>query len=100
MNLISMWRRIWISLTSGRCVWHTGTRRAVQEYFRKVVDESKNSGLPDTFVPASLSNQFLEYQFTANNLDLFTGYTIKIVMSGTNQAYPPRLKELRTIAIR
>ncbi len=66
----------------------------------KVVDESKNSGLPDTFVPASLSNQFLEYQFTANNLDLFTGYTIKIVMSGTNQAYPPRLKELRTIAVR
>ena len=66
----------------------------------EVVDQSKNSGLPDTFVPASLSNQFLEYQFTANNLDLFTGYTIKIVMSGTNQAYPPRLKELRTIAIR
>ena len=66
----------------------------------EIVDESKNSGLPDTFVPASLSNQFLEYQFTANNLDLFTGYTIKIVMSGTNQAYPPRLKELRTIAIR
>ena len=65
-----------------------------------IVDESKNSGLPDTFVPASLSNQFLEYQFTANNLELFTGYTIKIVMSGTNQAYPPRLKELRTIAIR
>jgi hypothetical protein len=66
----------------------------------KIVDKSKNSGLPDTFVSPSLDNQFLEYQFTADNLDLFNGYTIKIVMSGTNQAYPPRIKELRTIAVR
>ena len=66
----------------------------------KVLDKSKNSGLPDTFVSPSLDNQFLEYQFTANNLELFSGYTIKIVMSGTNQAYPPRIKELRTIAVR
>jgi len=66
-----------------------------------VVDESKNSGLPDNFVPASVRrNQFLEYEFTANDLDLFIGYTIKIVMSGTNQALPPRIKELRTIALR
>ena len=66
----------------------------------KVLDKSKNSGLPDTFVSPSLDNQFLEYQFTADNLDLFSGYTIKIVMSGTNQAYPPRIKELRTLAVR
>ena len=66
----------------------------------KVLDNSKNSGLPDTFVSPSLDNQFLEYQFTADNLELFSGYTIKIVMSGTNQAYPPRIKELRTIAVR
>ena len=66
----------------------------------KVLDKSKNSGLPDTFVSPSLDNQFLEYQFTADNLELFSGYTIKIVMSGTNQAYPPRIKELRTIAVR
>ena len=65
-----------------------------------VTDESKNSGLPDVFVPASSSNQFLEYTFTANELDLFTGYTVKIVMSGTNQARPPRIRELRTIAVR
>jgi len=63
------------------------------------VDASKNSGRPDTFVPASLENQYLEYEFTADNLDLFTGYTIKIVLSGTNQAYAPRIKDLRTIAL-
>ena len=44
--------------------------------------------------------EFKEYEFTADNLGLFNGYVIKIVMSGTNQAYPPRIKELRTIAVR
>jgi hypothetical protein len=65
-----------------------------------VVDESKNSGLPDRRVPASLNGQFLEYEFTAENLDLFTGFTIKIVMSSTNQAVTPRISDLRAIAVR
>ena len=64
------------------------------------VDSSNNSGRSDTFVPASLEDQYLEYEFTADNLDLFTGYTIKIVMSGTDQAHAPRIKDLRTIALR
>lgn len=65
-----------------------------------IIDPVKNDGRPDVFVSPSLNNQFLEYQFTADNLDLFTGYTIKIVMSGTNQAYAPIIKQLRTIAVR
>ena len=65
-----------------------------------VVDDSNNSGLPDRKVPPSLSGQFLEYEFTAENLDLFTGFVIKIVMSGTNQAQTPRISDIRTIAIR
>ena len=66
----------------------------------KVVDSSKNSGLPDVRVPASIKNEFLEYEFTAENLDLFNEFSIKIVMSGTNQAEPPRFKDLRVIAVR
>jgi hypothetical protein len=65
-----------------------------------VIDSSLNNGKPDSFVSSSLENEFKEYEFTANNLGLFNGYVIKIVMSGTNQAYPPRIKELRTIAVR
>ena len=64
-----------------------------------VVDKSKNSGLPDVYVPPSLENQFIDYEFSANNLGYFTGYTIKIVSSGTNQAFAPRFKDLRTIAL-
>ena len=65
-----------------------------------VIDPANNSGLPDVFVPSSNQNQFLEYEFSANNLGQFSGFTIKIVMSSTNQAYPPRFKDLRSIAIR
>jgi hypothetical protein len=59
-----------------------------------------NSGLPDMYVRPSRENEYLEYEFTANNLSQFSGYIIKIVMSSTNQAYPPKIKDLRTIAIR
>ena len=65
-----------------------------------VNDPLKNSGRPDVFVPASLENQFLEYEFTANDLDLFTGYRIKLIMAGRSQAHAPRIKDLRTIAVR
>jgi hypothetical protein len=65
-----------------------------------VVDSANNSGRPDVRVPASEDNQFLEYEFTANNLGDFTGYRIKVVMAGTNQAYPPRIRDLRTIALK
>ena len=68
--------------------------------YSDVIDPANNSGLPDIFVPASNQNQFLEYEFSANNLAQFSGFTIKIVMSSTNQAYPPRFKDLRSIAIR
>ena len=65
-----------------------------------VIDPDNNSGLPDGQVPASLSNQFLEYEFTADNIGNFIAYKIKIVMSGTNQAQPPRITDLRTIALK
>jgi hypothetical protein len=64
------------------------------------IDSSKNSGRPDIKVSPSLNGEFREYEFSADNLDLFVGYRIKIVMSGTNQAYVPRIKQLRTLAIR
>ena len=65
-----------------------------------VTDSSNNDGRPDVFVPESVDGEFREYQFTADNLPEFTGFTIKIVMSGTNQAQPPSIKELRSIAIK
>jgi hypothetical protein len=71
-----------------------------QDGYPDVIDPTKNSGLPDVFVPSSLDNEFLEYEFTAHDIGEFTGYTIKIVMSGTNESFAPKLKDLRSIAIR
>ena len=65
----------------------------------QVIDESKNSGLPDAFVLPNLNNEFSEYQFSVDNLEEFIGYRIKIVMSGTNEAKAPSFKDLRTIAL-
>ena len=47
----------------------------------------------------SLEDEFKEYQFSIDNLEEFIGYKIKIVMSGTNEAKPPRFKDLRVIAL-
>jgi hypothetical protein len=64
-----------------------------------IIDSSKNSGNPDRFVQSSnTSNDFGNYEFTAKNLPLFNGFQIKIIMTGTNQAYVPKIKDLRVIA--
>ena len=64
-----------------------------------VIDPAKNDGRPDNFVPPNSEGVFSEYVFSANNLDDFIGYSIKIMMNGTNQAYYPRIRDLRTIAL-
>ena len=57
-------------------------------------------GSPDSVVNASLSaTDFKEYEYTANNLDEFIAFSIKIVMQGTNSSEPPRLKDLRALAL-
>ena len=40
----------------------------------KVVDPALNDGRPDVRVPASEKDQYLEYEFTANDLEDFSGY--------------------------
>jgi hypothetical protein len=65
----------------------------------EVIDPARNSGRPDAFVSPSTNNEFREYQFTADNLPEFLGYQIKIVFSGTNESFAPRLNDIRTIAL-
>ena len=52
----------------------------------KVVDSVLNNGKPDAFVRASADGEYIDYQFSADNLAQFNGFRIKIVMSGTNEA--------------
>ena len=64
-----------------------------------VIDVGSNSGRADAFVSGSAIDQFKEYQFSVDDLDEFTGFKIKIVCSGTNEAFAPRFKDFRTIAL-
>ena len=58
-------------------------------------------GLSDNSVkPNRTRNSFSEYKFTAENTPQFNGFMIKVVMTSTNQAKPPRLKNFRAIALR
>jgi hypothetical protein len=69
-------------------------------------------GSPDTTIaPATTRGSFTEHQYSAglqddgtDDVDLgdlgeFTGFQIKIIMQGTNCAAPPRLKDLRILAL-
>ena len=47
---------------------------------------------------ASEDLDFREYTFTADNLPSFKSFRVKVVMTSTNQTYPPRMKDLRVIA--
>ena len=64
-----------------------------------VIAVTKNSGRPDAFVPASRDNEFLEYQFSIDDLEEFDGFRIKIVVSGTNEAKAPRFQDFRAVAL-
>ena len=42
---------------------------------------------------------FNKYQFSVDNLEDFTGFVIKIVMSSTNESQPIKFKDFRAIAL-
>ena len=71
-----------------------------------IVDIAKNSGLPDKRIPktdvlahGSDDLPFTDYEFSIDDLPEFRYFSIKIVGTGTNQAYPPRIRDLRAIAL-
>ena len=72
----------------------------------QVKDPYKNDGLPDKLVPktdivAYTANQVIynDYEFTIDNLPTFRNFSIKLIGTGTNQAQPPRVKNLRVLAL-
>ena len=65
----------------------------------RVIDPERNTGRADAFVPANDTVGFSEYQFTANSLDQFNGFAIKVVLSTTNESTPVKLKDFRAIAL-
>ena len=65
----------------------------------QIIDTANNDGRPDAVVISSGFDEFNEYQFSVDDLEQFTGFTIKIVMISTNECAPVRLKDMRVIAL-
>ena len=67
-----------------------------------------SDGSPDdTVQPSLVKSDFQQYLYTAGvkdngegtSLDEFIAFSVKIVLKGTNSAQPPRVKDLRCIAL-
>jgi hypothetical protein len=72
----------------------------------QIISISNSDGTSDTNILKSTNYQFqseyldyTDYEFTRNNLPLFKYFSIKLIGSSTNMANPPRLKDLRVIAL-
>ena len=65
----------------------------------EIIDLGLNNGRADANVPKNRIGQFSEYQFTVDNLEQFNAFSIKIVMSSTNESSPIKLKDFRAIAL-
>ena len=65
----------------------------------EIIDINLNDGRADAKMESNPIGEFSEYQFTVDNLEQFSGFTIKIVMTSTNECVPVRLKDFRAIAL-
>jgi hypothetical protein len=70
----------------------------------KIIDPSKFSGLPNKKVRSSrligtTGFEDLEYLYDIDSLPEFSAFQLKIVFSGTNEARPPSLSDIRAIAL-
>ena len=71
----------------------------------QIIDPNDNDGRSDSFVSPtdnkgfeSTALTFKDYEFTIEDLPSFKYFSIKLVATSTNQCYPPRIRDLRTIA--
>ena len=65
-----------------------------------IINESDNDGTSNVLVSPSKPGEFKDYEWLVDDLPEFSAFALKIVMTGTNQATPPIIKELRAIAVR
>jgi hypothetical protein len=65
---------------------------------KRVIDPSLNDGSSDFRINQSSDRSFKDYEYSVDDLPDFNAFAIKMVMSGSNQATPPLIKQLRAIA--
>ena len=87
-------------------------KNGINEALKKALIDTNKNGNPDeaeidededgkTDVIAYLPKEVVwnDYEYTIDNLPTFKYFSIKLIGTGTNQAQPPRVKNLRVVAI-
>lgn len=67
--------------------------------FGNIIDLKNNDGTSDKFINFSTLDEFKTHQFTNLNIDSFTEFSIKIVMTSINSSLVPRIKNLKVLAL-
>ena len=66
----------------------------------QIIDPTANTGSSDQLIDSSSTfSDFKDYEFTIDQLPEFDGFSIKIIMAGTDQSRVPLIKDLRAIAL-
>lgn len=71
----------------------------------QIINLQDNSGRSDQYVEliqapiSGTPDTFQEFTFTMDNLPSFMNFRVKLVLTSTNQSYPPALRDLRVIAL-
>ena len=91
---------------------HVPSTAEVEMFYRlSNADDSRNmgdlswipfntDGSPDTAVPPSDDDvTFREHQYSVTDTTTFTAFQLKIILKGTSSSYPPRVKDMRGIAL-
>ena len=65
----------------------------------EIINLANNDGRPDAFVDKNIRGEFSEYQFSVDDLEQFSGFVIKVVMTSTNECAPVKIKDFRAIAL-
>jgi hypothetical protein len=91
---------------------HVPSTSEVEMFFRlSNADDARNmndlawtpfndDGSPDTAVPPSDDDKtFREHQYSVEGAISFTAFQLKIILKGTSSSYPPRVKDMRGIAL-
>ena len=72
----------------------------MRQTLMKLVGDILTQQVADTTVNESTTrDDFIEYEYTQDDLEEFIAFAIKIRISGTKSSEPPRIKDLRAIAL-
>lgn len=91
--------RLFRSDSNSEPFWELFPGYANLDVNKNVKNINDNDGTSDTFVgPSTTEDDFRAYEYNVKNLPQFNGFQIKVLMSGTNSSFVPKIRDFRAIS--